>query len=64
MEEERSGRFDALLLATASQAGCCNSLSEDMHDGARLGGIVVRNPFANQRSPTICGRCSDCLRAA
>jgi predicted nucleic acid-binding protein len=40
--------FDALLLATARQAGCTVALSEDMHDGARLDGIVVRNPFANR----------------
>ena len=36
------------LLATARQAGCTIALSEDMHDGARLDGIVVRNPFANR----------------
>jgi predicted nucleic acid-binding protein len=39
--------FDALLLATAREAGCTVALSEDMHDGAALGGIVVRNPFAD-----------------
>ena len=44
----RFGLFDALLLATARQAGCTIALSEDMHDGARLDGIVVRNPFANR----------------
>lgn len=48
VEKERFGRFDALLLATARQAGCTIALSEDMHDGARLDGIVVRNPFADQ----------------
>jgi predicted nucleic acid-binding protein len=44
----RFGLFDALLLATARQVGCTIALSEDMHDGARLDGIVVRNPFANR----------------
>jgi predicted nucleic acid-binding protein len=48
VEEERFGLFDALLLATARRAGCSIALSEDMHDGARLEGIVVRNPFADQ----------------
>lgn len=47
VQEERFGLFDALLLATARQAGCTIALSEDMHDGARLDGIVVRNPFAD-----------------
>jgi predicted nucleic acid-binding protein len=48
IEKERFGLFDALLLATARQAGCTIMLSEDMHDGAGLDGIVVRNPFADQ----------------
>lgn len=42
----RFGFWDALLLATAEQAGCTVLLSEDMADGARLGNIVVRAPFA------------------
>jgi predicted nucleic acid-binding protein len=45
IEQGRFGLFDALLLATAREAGCSIALSEDMHDGARLDGIVVRNPF-------------------
>ena len=47
VEEGRFALFDALLLATARNAGCTVALSEDMHDGAALDGIVVRNPFAN-----------------
>jgi predicted nucleic acid-binding protein len=47
IEQKRFGLFHALLLATASQAGCTIALSEDMHDGAMLGKIVVRNPFAD-----------------
>lgn len=46
--EAMAGRFsywDALLLASAAEAGCTLILSEDMRDGATLGGIVVRNPF-------------------
>ena len=49
-----AGRFaywDALLLATLERAGCTTLLSEDMGDGAALGGINVRNPFAGDRLP-------------
>lgn len=45
------GLFDALLLATAHTAGCTLALSEDLHDGARLDGIRVRNPFAGGALP-------------
>jgi predicted nucleic acid-binding protein len=48
IEQERFGLFDALLLATAAQAGCTIAISEDMHDGVRLDGIEVRNPFADR----------------
>lgn len=37
--------WDAVLLVSASDAGCDIILSEDMADGARLGAITVRNPF-------------------
>ena len=47
IEQARFGLFDALLLATARQAGCTIALSEDMHHGAKLDGIEVRNPFAD-----------------
>lgn len=46
--EVEAGRFafwDAVMLASAEEAGCTICLSEDMADGARLGGIVVKNPF-------------------
>ncbi len=49
-----AGRFaywDALLLATLERAGCTTVLSEDMGDGAILGGVTVRNPFAGDRLP-------------
>ena len=38
--------WDALLWATARQAGCRLLLSEDMHDGQTLGGVTIVNPFA------------------
>jgi predicted nucleic acid-binding protein len=37
--------WDAVLLASAAEAGCTAILSEDMQDGARLGSIMVCNPF-------------------
>jgi predicted nucleic acid-binding protein len=45
------GLFDALLLATARRAGCTIALSEDMGEGAVLGGITVRNPFQGEALP-------------
>lgn len=41
----RASYWDALLVATAAEAGCTLVLSEDMADGARLGGIEIHNPF-------------------
>ena len=38
--------WDAMLWATARQAGCSAILSEDMHDGRRLGGVEIIDPFA------------------
>ncbi|WP_035690744.1 PIN domain-containing protein [Azospirillum halopraeferens] len=35
---------DALLLATAQRAGCALLLSEDGHDGMRVGGVTIVNP--------------------
>lgn len=46
--EVNAGRFsfwDAVLLATAEEAGCTICFSEDMKDGATLGSITVINPF-------------------
>lgn len=38
--------WDALLWATARQAGCRLLLSEDMHDGQMFGGVTIVDPFA------------------
>ena len=38
--------YDALLLATPGAAGCEAIISEDMHPGARLGGVRVVAAFA------------------
>lgn len=44
----RFGYWDALLLASAHEAGCAVCISEDMADGARLGGVEVIAPFSAQ----------------
>lgn len=43
--EHRLSFWDAMLWATARQAGCATILSEDMQDGRRLGGVQFLNPF-------------------
>jgi predicted nucleic acid-binding protein len=42
----RASYCDALLLATAGEAGCVAVLTEDLADGAELGGVRIHNPFA------------------
>jgi predicted nucleic acid-binding protein len=41
----RFGYWDALLLASANEAGCAACFSEDMADGTRLGAVEVVAPF-------------------
>lgn len=45
---ERSGYsiFDSLIIAAAVHSGATILYSEDMHDGQRIGGLTIRNPFA------------------
>ena len=38
--------WDALLVATAREAGCAVVLTEDLRDGGTLGGLRIVNPFA------------------
>lgn len=47
--EAASGRasyWDALLVATAAEAGCAVILTEDLADGTSLVGVEIHNPFA------------------
>lgn len=37
--------WDALLIATAGDAGCTTILSEDLGDGSVMHGVRVLNPF-------------------
>ena len=45
----RLGIFDAVIVASASLAGCRTLYSEDLQHGAKLGQLTVRNPFVQQR---------------
>lgn len=42
----RASYWDALLVATAAEAGCTAILTEDLADGSSLAGVRVINPFA------------------
>jgi predicted nucleic acid-binding protein len=37
--------WDALLVATAAEAGCTTILTEDLPDGSQLHGVRILNPF-------------------
>jgi predicted nucleic acid-binding protein len=41
----RASYWDALLVATAAEAGCTIVLTEDMSDGGVLSSVTIRNPF-------------------
>jgi predicted nucleic acid-binding protein len=45
--------WDAVILGTASVAGCRLLLSEDMQDGFGWGGVTIVNPFAADRHPLL-----------
>jgi predicted nucleic acid-binding protein len=45
--------WDAVVLATAADAGCRLLLSEDMQDGFTWNGVTVANPFATVRHPLL-----------
>ena len=38
--------WDALLVATAREAGCSVILTEDLADGTDFGGVRIHNPFS------------------
>jgi predicted nucleic acid-binding protein len=40
--------WDAIMLATAAQAGCRVLLSEDMQNGFIWRGVEIRNPFTGE----------------
>lgn len=42
----RASYWDALLVASAAEAGCTTILTEDLADGSLLFGVQIINPFA------------------
>jgi predicted nucleic acid-binding protein len=38
--------YDALIIASALEAGCDTLFSEDMQDGRTIGGLTIVNPFS------------------
>ncbi|MDE0386541.1 MAG: PIN domain-containing protein [Defluviicoccus sp.] len=53
VDEHRLSFWDAMLWATARQAGCSAIVSEDMQHGRRLGGVEFVNPFSPQAVATM-----------
>jgi predicted nucleic acid-binding protein len=48
LDQAASGRlsyWDALMLASAREAGCTTFITEDLQDGARPFGLEIVNPF-------------------
>jgi predicted nucleic acid-binding protein len=42
----RASYWDALLIATAREAGCSVLMTEDLGDGMDFGGVTIHHPFA------------------
>jgi predicted nucleic acid-binding protein len=43
--DHRLSFYDALVVASAIEAGCDTLYSEDMQDGRAFGALTIRNPF-------------------
>jgi predicted nucleic acid-binding protein len=41
--------YDALIIASAAQAGCAVLYSEDLHHGQKIGNLRIENPFLNPK---------------
>lgn len=46
--DHRLSWWDSLIVAAARAQGCATLLTEDLHDGAVLAGVTVRNPFVSR----------------
>ncbi len=44
-EQHQLSWYDSLIVAAARAAGCATLYTEDLQNGMRFGGLVVRNPF-------------------
>jgi len=43
--DNRFSFYDALIVASAIEAGCDTLYSEDMQHGRKIGALTIRNPF-------------------
>jgi predicted nucleic acid-binding protein len=48
-ETQRLSFYDALIVASAIEAGCDVLYSEDMQHGRAIGRLTIRNPFEGMR---------------
>lgn len=56
---DRDGRasyWDALLVATAAEAGCTAILTEDLADGSTMHGVRILNPFTDTNPGPLVSR--------
>jgi predicted nucleic acid-binding protein len=44
-ESYRFSYWDSLVISTALEAGCSTVYSEDMQDGLRVSGLIIKNPL-------------------
>lgn len=51
--DHRLSIWDAVVLASAADAGCRLLLSEDLQDGFTWSGVTVANPFAARKHPLL-----------
>jgi len=51
--DHQLGIWDAVILASAADAGCRLLLSEDLQEGFTWSGVTVTNPFAASRHPLL-----------
>jgi predicted nucleic acid-binding protein len=49
-EDDGISFYDALIVASAIEAGCDTLYSEDMQHGRRIGGLAIVNPFLESAS--------------
>jgi predicted nucleic acid-binding protein len=47
--QRRASYWDALIVASASEAGCTMLLTEDLQHGTELRGVEIHNPFTRGR---------------
>ncbi len=45
-DEAKIGFWDALIVASAANAGADRLLSEDLNSGQTIAGVLIENPFA------------------